>query len=389
MVVVQHDSLRVDELVVGNGPTAVLAAALLARPARSQLLISANPFGMLDPICLRVNRDRWQLINVPPVFPPENDTLLSRRLNRILPDAAAFAGAPVSIRTASSEAVIDESNVLATLPREQSVTIPFSSYAACRGVETLILSEKQYGDVIWTQPLEQVRTKIERAYSAGFSLGTSRIGYHKGLSPYYRLMSRLLPGIQWARTRIQSVDVSARSCLLANGVTVHYGKMVFAGKLEELCRVLNRQCVRIVSAPARFIVGTFTVTASYNSVTYDPRPESPIFRLSIPAPGTWVAQIGQGTRGSDSNDDSGAGDSCLPTRVVPWVESLAGWKVQRTVNKIVTFAQAYPLEAMQEDDRSSLDAACRAAGIVRFGRQAEWRYVDLHELDWSALCGIN
>jgi hypothetical protein len=70
--------------------------------------------------------------------------------------------------------------------------------------------------------------------------------------------------------------------------------------------------------------------------------------------------------------------------VLPWVASLLNRPVAAADPALTTVPLAYPLEPAPPAGEAALAAACAAAGVRRFGRFAEWRYVDLHELAWGA-----
>jgi hypothetical protein len=57
----------------------------------------------------------------------------------------------------------------------------------------------------------------------------------------------------------------------------------------------------------------------------------------------------------------------------------------RVLTGIRTLDGVYPLEPLPSCYEAELNLRSERAGIVRFGRFAQWQYVDLHELDWTRI----
>lgn len=362
--------------MVGEGPTAVLACALGSPSYCQRVLVSNNPYGMLTPFEIKLGPGRIQLVTVPPVFPPMDETPLSKAIAVALP-GYRFVGCPLDLEMVGQGDDAKPSK-LQNGPRMVDGGIPFSKFAQNVGPDTLILARKQYGNRAMARSLVQLQRKILRNYSSSSRM--LRSGYLKGRSPYNAVVSGLLPSLVWLRRRVASIDIYERLATLTDGTKIEYSRMIFTGDLRYLSQVLGLEIEEAFSAPAHFVAGARESGPRSSTVRYDLRTESPVFRVATPTSNTWVAQLGQ-----DAIDSAGTVDQFNLANLQGWIESILDCSISNFDRRLRSIRSAYPLEDLALNTSLKLDSVCAIGGISRFGRQAQWRYLDLHELDWDGL----
>lgn len=354
-----------ETLVVGDGLTAVFVAGILEYLWGERTLLVPPP-GMPP----GVTTLRPHSLPVPmPVFPLAVHTPLSALLSMVTvwpPTGFDPTAGVLDVSIGYPEAV-DQSPVL------QGCVRPGSYAEHATGV-SLSQACKQFGQSLCTtRPLSELRLKVARHYSSS-AQAPARIGFIDGESAYNGAARDVRSRLTALRGTCERIDVAERIVCLADGDRLKYGRLVYCAPLASLGRCLGLPIGNPIGAPASFMRCHVRDTLPVNSLRYDYRPDSPILRVFVPTLGSLVAQLAI---------------DCDPTRggreIGAWLESLMNCDVKVTDDPVTHIEGAYPLDPLPEGPAGSIRDACHTGNIIRFGRHAEWRYLDLHELDWLSL----
>ena len=370
------------DVVAGSGPTAVFAAAAGLLSEGPRLLVSYSRHGMLSPI--RSFYPHLPFNNtLVPIFPPSTKTELSQLLARLRIRLDDFDRSSDGCREVVRRYKFDHVSpcvVEGSLPFSDADS--FGHYAATNGWRTLTLASKQYGRELLSRPLSLVRAKVDNSYLRANASEFHRLGYVGGRSRYAIAMEILLRSLTTNNSSIREINPSDRSVVLATGQRLMYKRLIFTGRITQLADLLGVRPYSPLSAPAHFCVGRCD-KGEPNQITYDLRDDSPVFRVITTDTRIWVAQLSQDyairEKQSQVPEDSLGADlkaALADLLETGSIEILAG---------LLTLNGAYPLERLPIEYEQELESRCQDAGVVRFGRFAEWRYVDLHELDWSRI----
>lgn len=378
----RNDPNRTDLLVVGRSAVGIFAAATGALYAKRSLLVGSTRQGLLSPI-----RDFFpeiQLTNtMVPIFPPDERTHLSEILSALGVPIETIGGPDhVGERMIREYKFDDGTPIDRTRPPTEG---SFAAYASGRGSRTEILSRKQYGDhVVDSMRLRLVREKTERSYGGKAGSGNVRMAYVAGQSRYALAAHALAPRLHAIDDTVVGIDTQARAMTLSSGSVIKYEMAVFTGHLQSLASLLNLPSYKPRAAPAHFCV-CLCQSGTPSKVVYDLRPDSPILRVVSTDERILIVQLSQAA----NNEFHGSllSEPYYAFSIEKAVETLCDGLRPQVISGVCTISQAYPLEPLESHFEEELAARCNQAGIKRFGRFAEWRYIDLHELDWLALRG--
>jgi hypothetical protein len=375
--------LQTDVLVIGSGATATFAAAICHLRGRRTTLLAPTSTGLLGSI-KSYYPDLDFKNTLVPIYPPVPPTDLSETFSSV--------GLPLSVLSP----INDQPDILVRdhkfVPDHQSrssikptLATPgsFAEYASLRDDRTLVLANKQYGaDLVGTLPLRLLQEKVERAYTPGAGSNFERLGYIDGRSRYAIAVESLLPLLSVRNGRISELDASKRSVTLVSNERISYYRAIFTDKFTHLARLLGLEIYQPIAASAHFCICARRGGAP-NHIVYDFRSDSPLFRMVATDNTVLVAQLAQPQPDDHQGPSPSSCHGSLRDRIRSAASSLLDvWPID-VVSDVITFPGAYPLEPLDASYEAALEARCRGAGIVRFGRFAQWRYVDLHELDWT------
>jgi len=347
---VPQTAVRVNVCVFGSGPAAAISA-WMARQATSSVLWVGGEWGGL----LRPFRHGCATFNPFPVFPVRES--------------------PVYHRLGLHQYAADASDVQAHewgdwRDKADATWLPKSllAYQAAQGAgRGMARSLKLFGPKAGERPLPLVQAKFTAHYGPERPQWT-RVGYVKGLSVYthWMLGTSSRPDIHGAVSRLDL----PRRVLSIGDVDIAYDLLIACVPLPDLLKVAGMvPQLAFDSGEARFSVfcaAEFTVA---NHLLYDDRSDSPFYRVFVPLEQYVIVQFAAG-RTPESVDYTRLWEK-FGVRMANWVADLH-------------VPTAYPLGpdgAAIETTRSDL----RALGVVLCGRLAEWRYIDLHEVDWGAI----
>lgn len=350
-------------IVVGDGLTAVFAAGLLQSIGGVDASLIPAP---VDPArgSLRPLVDPALVI---PVFPSLDDTWFSRHL-KLLAEWPPTPLDPAADLLRVSHRFAD--SAMGAHPADGTAA-PGSYAEQARGV-SLTQAYKQFGQQLCTTaPLLELQAKVRRHYpNSGDRPG--RVGFLRGECAYAHLARTVGRDLAVATSRCAHINHDLREVQLEDGRRLEYDSLVFCGSLGSLSSSLGVSGEELVGAPAVFM--TCSIPAGGlppNCLVYDYRQDSPILRVFVPAEGRLLVQLTVNMP-IDRYEVRLALESLLDLRPGP----LRGPSI---------LEGAYPLEPRPAETATALNEACELGGITRFGRYAEWRYVDLHELEWERL----
>jgi hypothetical protein len=334
--------------VIGSGPTGVFAYHFLRRAG-----VDAVLFGnYTDASIVPVNTPDGPITLVP-VFP-------------VLP-APAF---PPSSRCDEPLAVCRSGNsswTTSARPAMKSLVatlIPDADAAA--------MAIKQFGEAAYREPHHQVQQKIARAYGAVHAV---RAGYLNGVSPYLGPMTSILHSAEPAPRRVGSWrPLDHLLTLTVPNEAVAYEKLVYAGGLDHLLVKLGLNHPPPPRTPARFSVWRSDKALAPNRVVYDLNENSDVFRSFVVREHIVVVQ--ESLKSSEA--------SSRPESITKPLGALFDASFNSVCQPLV-YRSAYPVETLSVSIESIEDRVCENLGILRFGRNATSRYLDLHELPWNEL----
>lgn len=338
--------MHAEVVVLGTGPTAIFAYELLRREHGSVRLAGSFADASVSPV-----PTPFGPVTLVPVFPPGD-------VPAYPPSAHTAARLRVS-RVGDSEWIDEiarsEGSLLSTFPQNR---------------DGAVMSFKQFGPRSAAEPLDEVQRKVARAYGAP---STGRVGYVDGVSAYFAPMAESLAAAVPPPVPL-AAWMPADHVLDLGAELLTYDRLVYAASVDRLIDALGIDLAVPDRVPATFTLHAAAGEIEPDRLVYDLRRESPLFRVFTPRSRIALAQHSQ----ADG----------LPDPVVA-AEVLAGilGTAFDPIGAVVTVSNAYPVESLPPDDAARLDAVCGELGILRFGRNATARYVDLHELPWGDLLG--
>ncbi|RHW25441.1 hypothetical protein D0Z08_19640 [Nocardioides immobilis] len=341
--------MRTDVVIIGGGPTGIFAYELLRRSGVDVVLVGS----FTDASIMPVESPCGPITLVPvfptlpaPTYPPSTPTRQALQVRR--------SGSPAWIR---AEPVADSSLVEMLLP----------------DIDAAAMAVKQFGERALFDPLDQVQEKVRRAYRGR---PTRRAGYIDGLSPYLAPMLEILAQRGGGVTAVRTWNPHDR-LLELSGTTarLEYNKLVYASDPERLSEAIGTRVAIPRRAPAHFTTLATDARLVRNELVYDLSRDSPVFRAFVASEHVVVVQESLAYRG-----DAAA----APLQIADALGDLLGARLVRFGERL-TYHSAYPIESMDAASKTALDDACGELGILRFGRNAAGRYVDLHELEWGEL----
>ena len=155
---------------------------------------------------------------------------------------------------------------------------------------------------------------------------------------------------------------------------LEYESLVYADGIAALVKQLGSEVEVPNRVPAIFSMHVTDAVMIPNQLVYSLERSGPIFRAFVVNEHVVLVQHSLIDAGS-SNNLRPASDSLsehFGADFVPYGE--------RVVSE-----GAYPVESLDRESECRLGEHCNALGILRFGRNATSRYLDLHELPWEGL----
>lgn len=238
----------------------------------------------------------------------------------------------------------------------------------------LVLARKQFGNAIWTSPLAEVQSKVDRVYLD--RRPAARSGYlEDGTSPYWPTYQRALGRLPAVESDVVLWDRPRRRLMLDSGAWLRYQRAIVTLPLKHLVDREQLDVSLPLMGPAVFMVMQ-TSGHSAQRLIYDLDPRSPVFRVLTPTPTSAVVQL---SLVDEADSKYASGD------VLGAVEALVDAEIRAVTVEEHRQELAYPLEPLGPRTRDLFAAMRENEGVTFFGRYAAHRYVDLHELPWDEL----
>jgi hypothetical protein len=343
--------------ILGNGYASNIASFLLRQKAKEVVVVGDETNGDVYKIALSSGS-----VSPLPVFPDQCSDLYARL------DLGAFPSVP-KVEVGYSDLIdfrLEDFEIL-----EGSLADFFSSSRL--PLESFVLGLKQWGSLVFTNPLSEVRRKIARNYMS--KRRSQRVGYLNGFDLYYHFCSsRVIPG-RLVSGAIGRIDYKNK-ILHSAGTEIRYKKLVSTVpimRLLECCgfeRTSNFAC-----HPSHFVYFSHASVFPPGQVIYDCDLGSDVFRVFSISDNIIAAQLACHRRENASVER-------VKKRIAEIVPSITGLVFERRLFVPVS----YPTESISDpgvlDDIKTL----KGHDILPFGRFGSWQYVDLHELDWESLC---
>lgn len=346
--------VNVDICILGGGPTALILAGLLKEQKKDFLLITKKMEGAL--LRLDINS---QVFNPIPVFPVLNSYVYNRLKladlcthNDILSYGYSVLEKPDSFSLGSS------GSAAATLYQ-------------VNGEKAVVLSRKQFGEIVMTEPLHRLQQKVSKHYSLN-GQKFSRLGFSNGISAYLTYIANQYPfpvihdDIIAIKPEVNLVETESAK--------IHYRYLIPTIPLPELLVLAKLdKDLFFTSTGAQFYVFETETNSIPNKIIYDCNINSCIYRVFIPHKNFISVQLARDYWNVESSSVASRVKKLLATDI------LLNYK-----NKI-ELLDCYPLDVQPMEIYKSISMGLREMGIYLFGRSSQWDYLDLHELQWEMI----
>lgn len=235
----------------------------------------------------------------------------------------------------------------------------------------LCLGLKQWGPKMLNEPFSQVRSKIERHYLSNER--STRIGYINGQSIFQLAIEKLNPNITNYRT-IKSINYLKKQVTI-DDVIVNYDKLISTIPLPSLLDLCGKKVhYDFASVSAYFFYYEFDSGMEENQVIYDCDYTSNILRIYSITTSFLLVQL-------QAHEYKNIDKKEVKNRLIEMVPSFKGLKFIRDLYA----PNSYPTENIEDKTVLQNIEELKQNDILPFGRFGQWKYTDLHELDWSLL----
>jgi hypothetical protein len=339
-------------IVLGAGPAGLLGAEWIARRhGLAVTVIGLKVLGGLEPLLID-GRETTVL----PVFPHQGQHYpeFCTDVPVLVPSYVGTPGAGDWMAPGTADSYAARARV---------------SYPA----ESLALAAKQFGQRVITEPLAEVQRKIERHYLGQARPRSHRLGYVDGQSPYVAVLRSIAARFPVVRSRPVAVTEN-RQVVLDDGRTLAYDVLVNTLPLPLIAELVGGPAATGVAGSASFLLARIAPGAA-NALVYDVTPGTPVFRVLTPHPDIAVVQL-------SLTWCEGRRQVWVP-ELRARVERLLGTRVEELVGEQIRIRLAYPIDPPAGGVSAAIERVCRGRRVINVGRFAEWRYIDLHEIDWE------
>ncbi|GEM_PF-4200514 len=346
--------IRSDYMIVGTGPSALLHYLNLKKLGRDVLLVGTELYGQLKPMVYSEIRKPVNLLPIFPVYESE----LWKKLNTEHIDKGPLTLKKLNLYGAQRQYPKNQNcyyNYL--LQHQQKSNVPY------------ILSYKQFGGLIFEHQLTELQKKVNRNYSSGRQK-FQKAGFVNGLSPYYLHLKSYEP-YPVIQEQVQFIDYSEKTLHTSNN-TIHYNHLIYTIPLYDLFGVTNLQkSFELVSGDAKFLIFFSNKTLPENHLWYCCNIQSNIYRAFVPHENIIVVQLSRKSWNVE------------PKEIGNELRNLLNIERELFHIDTKTYSGCYPLEVYGDDKKEELTDFMRGFNFYFSGRFAEWRYIDLHEVDFE------
>ena len=347
-------TLRTDYLIAGTGPSALIHYLNLKNSGKEAVLLGSGLYGQLKPV---EYRQIGKSVNLLPIF-PVTESNLWKRLN---PDLKA-----------DNHLTLEKINLNGIRRPEYRLQACYYNYLLQHQQESdipYILSYKQFGDLIFKHPLTELKKKLNRNYRSG-QPKYLKTGFVNGLSPYYSfLKSRepypVIPGM------IEQIDYVNKMVHTKKGA-IRYNHLIYTLPLDYFFDTTDlKKTFQLISGDARFLIYYTDEHLPENHLWYCCDIDSNIYRAFVPQKNLLVVQLSK--KSWEKN----------PNEISTELQSLTGIKEKFHHIDTTTHLHCYPLDVSCNIKKEELAGFLREHNVYLSGRFAEWRYIDLHEVDYD------
>ena len=300
-------------------------------------------------------------VNYVPILAVEN-SYLTERLN-----TGQFSNGSVK-----TENFYDDST-----PQDSNFEIVKGSYAdfimkSTNNLNYVASSEKLYGKVVYTDPMPEIKAKVERHYinQSRINYG-KRLGFKDGLNPYSHFNDESNTIFY---DDLQQVVINMEGkFVLVNGQKIFYDVLINTLPAPTFLKLASvEHLLTFYATSTAFVIMTSNEPLIENRLVYDCNRTSNIYRLFTPNKNAIVAQMSQ-LRSVDISAALKRAKEILDIRTdLSFVEEK-------------TLRNCYPTKISNKEEFNLLRITMQAKDVLMFGRYAQWECLDLHELNWQKL----
>lgn len=343
---------RAPVCILGAGPAALLAQAFLRRKGLDPIVVAESDFGNLKPM-----RHQGVRLGLVPIFPRADSELFqrmqwepSRAADRV---AVSFHGGCEDVRDA-----------VAPGSHAEFITRNFEDSR-----RRLVLAKKHAGAQVFTHALPELRRKVVATY-CGAPRGGSQLGFADGVSLYLRYLERERCGTTVGEPVLR-IDLANRRVTTPSR-DIGYDRLVSTLPMADFLRLAGMGApLELLGGGAQIAVAKASQPIGANQLVYDCDAQTPIFRAFVPRDGFVLAQVAPGHWQADSE------------RIAERIAQLFALRAVPQVLRRFTIDDCYPLAVSDDARRQQVFDDLERSGVTLFGRAAEWKYLDLDELDWG------
>jgi len=345
---------RSDVCILGAGPAALLAQAFLRRKGLDPVVVAESDLGNLKPM-----RHQDVRLGLVPIFPREDSELFQRMQWEPSRDADRVA---VSFQGGCE----DVHDAVAPGSHAEFITQTFGD-----SKRRLVLAKKHAGAQVFTRALPELRRKVVATYPRA-PRGGSQLGFADGVSFYLHFLERERCGATVGEPVLR-IDLPNRR-VATRSREIGYDRLVSTLPMPEFLRLAGiGMPLELLGGGAQIAVAKTAQPVGANQLVYDCDGAAPLFRAFVPRDGFVLAQVAPGHWQADS------------TRIAERIAQLFALDAVPQVLRRFTINNCYPLAVSDDARRQHLFDDLEGSGVTMFGRGAEWKYLDLDELDWGRI----
>ncbi len=235
----------------------------------------------------------------------------------------------------------------------------------------LCIGLKQWGENFLNKPFNQIQAKIKNHYLS--KNGNTRIGYKNSLSPYYDTVKDLTPSIVKYK-EISSIDYK-NSLVTTDSKKIRYKKLISTIPVDKLLSFCKFNFVpNLEYYGSYFLYFQYSEGFSRNNLIYDCDFDSNILRIFSINDNFMMVQL-------KSYKSIKIDSSIIENQILKLVPSIKNLKLR---GKLI-LPMSYPVENISDKKTLNAIKIITKQNIIPFGRFGEWKYVDLHELNWRKI----
>jgi len=347
-------TLRIEYLIAGTGPAAMMHCLHLQESGAEVLMAGTGMYGQLKPV---MYDEIGQPVNLLPIFPViESD--LWNKMDPHENSVNQLTLKKINHREFNLPTNGSQKNYCRYLiENERNFDIPY------------ILSYKQFGDLIFKHKLTELQKKLTRNYNSG-QPKFFKAGFVNGLSPYYRYLKSHEP-YPVIQEEIESIDISNKIAFTKGGA-IRYEHLIFTEPLPKLYEYTRiRKTFDLIHSGAKFLIFYSGKNLPENHLWYCCDIRSNIYRTFVPQKNLIVVQLSKNSWNSN------------PEKVGTELQKLLSLEDALVHLDTKTFHGCYPLDVTDYDSKNELFLDLKRHNFHLSGRFSEWRYIDLHEVDFN------